>query len=153
MISRMKIELTAEEKMALKAQHRQTHGVCDRIRCVLLASDGGSTAMIAQSQLIHETTVLRHLQDDILLKKLSSTNGGSQEHLCVENSDELKRFLTETTQVTTNAIIAHVKEKYRVSYSVPGMNQWLHRNGFTYKKLAGIPHKFDPEKQPQFIEK
>ncbi|KEY60286.1 hypothetical protein SRDD_07330 [Serratia sp. DD3] len=32
------------------------------------------------------------------------------------------------------------------------MNNWLHRNSFTYKKLSGIPHKFSEEKQRQFIE-
>ena len=32
------------------------------------------------------------------------------------------------------------------------MNKWLHRNGFTYKKPSGVPHKFSEEKQRQFIE-
>lgn len=32
------------------------------------------------------------------------------------------------------------------------MNKWLHRNGFTYKKPSGVPHKFREEKQRQFIE-
>ncbi len=32
------------------------------------------------------------------------------------------------------------------------MNKWLHRNGFTYKKPSGVPHKFSEEKQKQFIE-
>lgn len=61
----MKIELTAEQRIALEAQHRQSRErhVCDRIRCVLLSAQGWSTTMIAESQLIHETTVLRHLKD------------------------------------------------------------------------------------------
>lgn len=33
-----------------------------------------------------------------------------------------------------------------------GMNKWLHRNGFTYKKTVRRPHKFSEEKQRQFIE-
>ena len=37
--------------------------------------------MIAQSQLIHETTVLRHIADFLDEGKLTSENGGSQEHL------------------------------------------------------------------------
>lgn len=32
------------------------------------------------------------------------------------------------------------------------MNKWLHRNGFTYKKPSGVPHKLSEEKQRQFIE-
>lgn len=32
------------------------------------------------------------------------------------------------------------------------MNKWLHRNGFSYKKPSGVPHKFSEEKQRQLIE-
>ncbi|MCK5818276.1 MAG: winged helix-turn-helix domain-containing protein [Psychromonas sp.] len=28
----------------------------------------------------------------------------------------------------------------------------MHRNNFSYKKLKGVPHKFDQDKQAQFIE-
>jgi len=31
------------------------------------------------------------------------------------------------------------------------MTQWLHQNGFSYKQPKGVPHKFYPEKQAQFI--
>lgn len=54
--------------------------------------------------------------------------------------------------MTTHAIIAQVENLYGVSYSIAGMNKWLHRHGFTYKKPVGIPHKFDAEKQKLFIE-
>ena len=36
-------------------------------------------------------------------------------------------------------------------YSIPGMNKWLHRNHFSYKKPKGRPHKVDKEQQEQFI--
>lgn len=64
-IFNMKVELTTEQKVALESLQRQSrdHHVRDRIRCVLLSSEGWSTAMIAQSQRIHETTVLRHISD------------------------------------------------------------------------------------------
>ncbi len=32
------------------------------------------------------------------------------------------------------------------------MTKWLHRQGFSYKKPMGTPHKFDADKQQQFIE-
>ncbi|WP_410737951.1 hypothetical protein [Citrobacter portucalensis] len=44
--------------------------------------------MIVQSQLIHETTVLRHLSDYLSDGKLTSDNGGSQEHLSSGESTE-----------------------------------------------------------------
>jgi len=154
MLEPMNIELTAEQKAALETLQRQSrdHHVRDRVRCVLLSSEGWSTAMIAQSQRIHETTVLRHLADYLHSDKLAPENGGSLGHLGVVHRGELKQFLTENTQVTTGCIIAYVEERYGVSYSVPGMNKWLHRNGFSYKKPSGVPHKFDAEKQQQFVE-
>lgn len=109
--------------------------------------------MIPQSQLIHETTVLRHIADYLGDGKLTSENGGSQEHLSSEQSAELKQYLTDNTLVTTTSIVAYVKERYNVCYSIPGMNKWLHRNGFSYKKPTWVPHKFDAEKQQQFVEK
>ena len=36
--------------------------------------------------------------------------------------------------------------------SVPGINKWLHKYGFCYKQPKGVPHKFDPEKQDNFIQ-
>lgn len=151
----MNIELTIEQKRALEAQHRKCRDrrVCDRIRCVLLSAQGWSAAVIAQSQLIHETTVLRHIADYLGDGKLAPKNGGSQEHLSSEQSAELKQHLTDNTLVTTTSIVAHVKERYNVCYSIPGMNKWLHRNGFSYKKPTGVPHKFDAEKQQQFVKK
>ena len=61
----MKVQLTTEQKMALEELQSlsRDHYVRDRVRCVLLSSEGWSTAMIAQSQRIHETTVRRHLND------------------------------------------------------------------------------------------
>ena len=32
------------------------------------------------------------------------------------------------------------------------MNKWLHHNGFRYKQLKGVPHKFDEAKQQAFID-
>lgn len=151
----MNIRLSPEQIAALEAQHRQCRDrrVCDRIRCVLLSAQGWSTTMIAQSQLIHETTVLRHIADYLDEGKLASENGGSQEHLSSAQSAELTCLLTDNIHVTTASIVALVRERFGVLYSVPGMNKWLHRNGFTYKKPSGVPHKFSEEKQQQFIDK
>ena len=49
-------------------------------------------------------------------------------------------------------IIQYVEEHFSVTYSVPGMNKWLHRNDFSYKKPKGVPHKANKEQQAQFIE-
>ncbi len=48
--------------------------------------------------------------------------------------------------------MAYVEQRWAIRFSIPGMNKWLHRQGFSYKKTAGIPHKFSEEKQQQFID-
>ncbi|KEY56647.1 helix-turn-helix domain-containing protein [Serratia sp. DD3] len=55
----------------------------DRIRCVLLAADDWTTAMIAKSQLIDETTVRRHIHDWLDDEKLKLENGQGGSTLCL----------------------------------------------------------------------
>lgn len=150
----MKVELTAKQKAALEHLQHQSrdHHVRDRIRCVLLSSEGWSTAMIAQSQRIHETTVRRHLNDWLNDEKLKPENGGSDSHLSEDQTSELTEYLANNLLPTTHAIIALVDEWWGVRYTVAGMTKWLHRNGFSYKKPTGVPHKFSPEAQQAFIE-
>ncbi|WP_445081516.1 IS630 family transposase, partial [Martelella alba] len=150
----MKVELTTEQKMALEELQSQSrdHHVRDRVRCVLLSSEGWSTAMIAQSQRIHETTVRRHLNDWLNEEKLRPENGGSDSHLCEAQTGELIAYLTDNLLPTTLAIIALVDEWWGIRYTVAGMNKWLHRNGFSYRKPAGIPHKYSAETQQVFVE-
>ncbi|WP_268866235.1 IS630 family transposase [Salmonella enterica] len=150
----MKVELTAKQKAALEHLQHQSrdHHVRDRIRCVLLSSEGWSTAMIAQSQRIHETTVRRHLNDWLNDEKLKPENGGSDSHLNEAQTSELTEYLTNNLLPTTHAIIALVDEWWGVRYTVAGMTKWLHRNGFSYRKPVGVPHKCSAEAQQAFVE-
>ena len=108
----MNISLSPEQIAALKAQHRQSgdRRVCDRIRCVLLSAQGWSTATIAQSLLIQENTVLRHIADYLDKGKLTSENGDTQEHLSSALSAELICLLTDDVHVTTASIITFARE-------------------------------------------
>ncbi|CAM3353464.1 transposase (fragment) [Xenorhabdus nematophila AN6/1] len=60
----MKITLTNAQKEALELMHDTTRDgrVRDRIKAVLLASEGWTAQMIAQALRIHESTVSRHLK-------------------------------------------------------------------------------------------
>ena len=49
--------------------------------------------------------------------------------------------------------IADVTETFGKTFTVPGIHNWLHQHGFSYKKPKGTPHKFDSDKQTAFIEK
>ncbi|WP_340619176.1 helix-turn-helix domain-containing protein, partial [Xenorhabdus entomophaga] len=82
----MKIHLTADQKKALELMHDTTRDgrVRDRIKAVLLASEGWTAQMIAQALRIHESTVSRHLKDYFSQEKLAPENGGSESHLSAE---------------------------------------------------------------------
>ena len=119
----------------------------------MLADEGWSTAQIAQALRIHETSVLRHIDEYQRTQKLSKESGGSSSYLSESATQELIEHLTHKTYLHTYQIVIYIKETYGVVYTVSGLNKWLHQHGFTYKKPKGVPHKFDPDKQAEFIKK
>ncbi len=150
----MKITLSPQKKQELEQMHDSTRDsrVCDRIKAVLLASEGWSNVMISQALRIHETTVARHINDYLQSEKLKPENGGSQSRLSAAQTMQLIEHLAENTYFHTHQVVAYVEAKFGLLYSVAGMNKWLHHNGFSYKKPKGVPHKFCPEMQQAFVE-
>ena len=98
--------------------------------------------MISQALRIHETTVHRHLIDYTLSAKLTPLNGGSSGYLTITQTMALIEHLIEHTYHHTHQVIGYVMELFGVQYSIPGMNKWLHHNGFSDKIPKGVPHKF-----------
>ncbi|ELQ8433380.1 winged helix-turn-helix domain-containing protein, partial [Salmonella enterica] len=84
--------------------------------------------------------------------KLMPENGGSDSHLSETQTVELTEYLTNNLLPTTQAIIALVDEWWGVRYTVAGMTKWLHRNGFSYRKPVGVPHKCSAQAQQAFVE-
>ena len=72
----MKIILTPAQKKTLELRHRKVRDVheCDRIKAILLNSEGWSTLHIAQALRKHETTISRHIQDFKSKQKLVPEN-------------------------------------------------------------------------------
>lgn len=150
----MKIFITDQQKAELERLHDSSRDgrVRDRIKAILLASEGWSSAMIAQALRLHQTTVDHHISEFLNKGKLKPENGGSDSKLSAEQTAFLISQLTDNLFHHARDVIAFVARTWNIVFSVPGMNKWLHRNGFTYKKPSGVPHKFSEEKQRQFIE-
>ncbi|MGO2301953.1 IS630 family transposase [Psychrobacter sp.] len=150
----MKIELSNQKKKQLERMHDSSRDrrVCDRIKAVLLASEGWSVSMISQALRIHQTTVTRHINDYLQSEKLKPENGGSQSKLNADETMALIEHLAENTYFHTHQIVEYVQNQFQVTYTVAGMNKWLHHNGFSYKQPKGVPHKFNPEAQGAFIQ-
>ncbi|PCI72707.1 MAG: IS630 family transposase [Gammaproteobacteria bacterium] len=150
-----KINLTNDERVNLDYLHEQTRDgrVRDRIKAVLLCSEGWSTTMISQALRLHETTINRHINDYLADEKLKPENGGSKGYLSKFQTEEVIQHLMEKTYRCSYEIIDYIFEIHSIRFSISGLNKWLHHHGFSYKKPKGVPHKFDPIKQAEFIEK
>jgi len=148
-----KINLTNDERVNLDYLHEQTRDgrVRDRIKAVLLCSEGWTTLMISQALRLHETTINRHINDYLSNEKLKPENGGSQGYLSSVQTEEVIQHLMENTYRCSYEIIDYIFESYPIRFSISGLNKWLHHHGFSYKKPKGVPHKVDPIKQAEFI--
>ncbi len=72
--------------------------------------------MIAQALKKHEASIARYLNDFNQNAKLKPESGGST---------------------------GYIKDTYFVEYSIPGLNKWLHQNGFSYKKPIEFRESID----------
>ncbi len=64
----------------------------------------------------------------------------------------LIEHLSQSTYFHTYQIVDYVQTQFQVTYTVAGMNKWLHHNGFSYKQPKGVPHKLNPQAQEAFIQ-
>ena len=85
------ISLTKVEKSHLEQQHKRVRDgrIRDRLKAVLLRSEGWSVTQIAQALRLHESSITRHLDDYLAESKLSPNNGGSAGYLSEKQIEEL----------------------------------------------------------------
>ena len=147
------IKLTVAQKEALETRQKKSCGKreSDRIKAVLLRNEGWSTPMIAQALRVHETSVVRFIDDYLVGEKLTIESGGSDSRLTDEQTKQLTQHLCNVTYLHAHQIQAYIEKTYAVTYQISGLNKWLHQHNFSYKKPKGVPHKFDEEKQAEFI--
>ncbi len=151
----MNIHLTEEQKIDLEAQHKQERDrkVGDRIKAILLSSEGWSQSHIAQALRIHETTVATHIKGYLNQNKLNNESGGSSSKLTPEQAEELITHLERNTYPSTKEIIEYVQKTYSVKYTQQGMYNWLKQHKFSYKAPKGVPLKHNTASQEAFKEK
>ena len=147
------IFLSDAERAQLMAQHRRERDkkICDRIKAVLLFDKGWSVAAIAEDLLLSEDAIREHINEYRESKKLKPENGGSTQKLSIEQSNELVAHLRGHTYLYVKDIIAYVQSTWPVTYSVPGMRNWLQRHGFSHKKPALVPGKANEEQQREWL--
>lgn len=148
--------LTHDQITSLRIAHKRVKDKrsADRIKAVYLWHSGYTPSQIAQVLFLDETTLRRYVDrfkeagiDGLL--ECHYTGGVSD--LSLVQQAELVEYLTTNTLATAQAVISHIKKRYSVNYSLPGVTKLLHRLGFSYKKPRVIPGKVNLEKQAEFI--
>lgn len=150
----MKISLSNEEKKALEVQHvnARDRRIADRIKSVLLRSEGWSIGKIAQALRLHNDTVGRYISDYLQDGTFEYHHKGSTELLTKDQSEKLIKHVEDSLYEKVVEIVAYVKTTFDVDYTVSGMTAWLRRNGFSYKQPTGRPAKADTSRQIAFAE-
>jgi len=145
--------LTDEERTELRAQHKRERDkrICDRIKAVLLSDKGWSPKQIAEALLISDDAVRLHIEDYKSSQKLKPAGGGSVEKLSLAQSEKLENHLQNHTYLYIRDIIAYVKSTFGISYTVPGMQSWLKRHHFSYKKPSLVPGKANEQAQKEWL--
>ena len=150
----MEIILSEEEKLALEVQHKNTvdRKQADKIKSVLLRSEGWSLNKISQALRLHNDTIGRYLTEYKTSASFDFHYKGSQEQFTKKQSDNLIAHLETNLYSKVIEIIAYVKTTFGITYTVSGMTDWLRRHNFSYKKPKGYPSKADLAKQHEFVE-
>lgn len=150
------LTLTAEEIATLKQVHRacKDKRAADRIKAIYSLGIGFSGEDVAEILMLDDETVrsyVKKYQKGGIDELIADHYKGSCAYLSSTELSELEEHLEKNTYLTVDAIIAHVKQTYGVSYSLTGMNGLLHRLNFTYKKSKLVPAKANKENQEIFL--
>lgn len=145
--------LTFTQRSELKARHRceRDRRVCDRIKAVLLFDKGWTYQMIGEALLLDDQTVGNYVKSYRESGKLKHESGGSSGKLTPEEAKALTKHLELVLHLHIKDICSYVKETYQKTYTIAGMQSWMHRQGFVYKNPKGIPAKANIELQEKFI--
>ena len=94
-----RLYLTPEEKTHLELFHQacENRKEGDRIKAILLRSEGWTVPQISQALRLHQSTVIKHVQEYKTIGKIQNKSGGSESHLTDKETQELITHLEENT--------------------------------------------------------
>jgi len=148
--------LTDEGKYELKQLHRRTkknvHDA-DKIKAILMFSDGYSASEIASVLLLDEDTVRSWIKsyeggksvDGWLEKNYLAYTG----KLSKEEEEKVNNYVEANVISDSKKVRKFIEENFGKKYSLSGVTILLKRLGFVYKKTTLIPSKYDPIRQAQ----
>ena len=149
----MRIQPNDQQKQELEKRHRVERDgrVRDRIKAVLLKSEGWTNEAIGQALRIHPDTVADHLDVWAKSNKLKPENGGSVSKLTEQQTRAPDTHIQGQCYTKVVDLCHFVHKTFGVSYTVSGLTKWLHEHDFRYKRPKSTPVKADPEKQEEWV--
>ena len=151
------LELSPEEKKALKARYEETNNRRwqERIQCVLLKHQGMTLEAISDV-LPYSVNRISHWVRTYIAEGLDGIcvwgYSGSSRHLSEEQQQALRAHVTQTSYSRVKDVVAWVENQWGITYSEDGMRGMLHNLGFSYQKGLIVPGKVDTQAQALFFE-
>ena len=153
----MNVCLTDAERTQLRQwqeQRRDNDGYV-KVTVLLMLDAGRSLATVTQDLGLDEATVYRYvraLADLGLTKYLAHEQPGYWGLLSSAQLAHLCQEVNATLYTDCKAIQAWLARTYRVTYSISGLTDLLHRLGFTYKLTTPVPCQADAQAQVDFLD-
>lgn len=150
-------KLTARQRQELiQLEKRMPHkGVSTRIK-IILALDLGYTAKeVAKLFLLDEDTITKWKnlfeQSSTITDWLGTKNNGWQGRLTTKQEALVEKYVTDAVITDCQQVVEYIRNTLGISYTIDGVSKLLHRLGFVYKQVIGIPGKLNEEKQQEFL--
>lgn len=152
----MNTPLTIKEIYDLRKKHRsmKDRKEADKIKSILMFSDGYTAIEIAKILLIDDDTVRTWIKSyetsENIDEWLSSKYIGYSGKLTKEEEIKVDFYVTNAVISDSKQVREFIEKSFAKTYSLSGITNLLKRLGFVYKKTTLIPSKYDPIKQAQF---
>lgn len=129
--------------------------VAIRIRVILALDAGYTTKEVAEILLLDEDTVTKwkkkYDKRQFYSDWLGEAYKGYAGKLTKIQEDGVVKFVIKETVTDCREVVAFIKKRYDLDYTVNGVTKLLHRLGFVYKQVVLIPGKLNEEAQVQFV--
>jgi len=151
------MRLTVQQRKDLIRLEQQIphKGVSTRIKIILGLDAGYSTKEVAEILLIDEDTVTKWKklfeQSKYLSDWLGDANNGYRGKLTREQEKLVEKYVAKEVITDCQQVVLYIQNTFGITYTIDGVSKLLHRLGFVYKQVVGIPGKLSEEKQAAFV--
>lgn len=150
-------KLTAQQRQELVRLEKQIphKGVSTRIKIILALDEGYEAKDVARILLIDEDTVTKwkrlYEQSKYFSDWLGDENNGYRGRLTREQEILVEKFVEGAVITDCQQVMEYIQNTFSIFYTIDGVTKLLHRLGFVYKQVIGIPGKLNAEKQLAFV--